>query len=398
MAAALAQLPIRSFAIEVEKTRRDVASLTLIAAGNSCDPEKRIRLAYRLFHLASLTVQPSDFDQLELEIATLLEDFGAQEDICLIKANVAGRFHRVAEMSEMLRLCPVLAGRAAGHVVAAEIDFQQGRYRACHEKLLEAHRLSPTWDVRAHLAHWTGKFGDPEEADHLYARAANELSAKEIRSYAWLQVQRAELSLARGLLPQAEQHARRAELAFPGAPKNFDLRAKLLAATGNLEMARITLESESEFASRPELHQAIGELLTALGREDEAKLWFDRALKIYRASAGRGEVHYWHHLADFYADSGRDPAQAVRWARMDLQIRENFSTQTTLAWALLRNDEVQEGIRWVEKALSSGVSDQSVLHTAAELYEAAGKPTESRILRDRAAALCPLNSGFHLHL
>jgi hypothetical protein len=56
-----------------------------------------------------------------------------------------------------------------------------------------------------------------------------------------------------------------------------------------------------------------------------------KALAGYLESGRRGEVHYWHHLADYYADVGKDGSQAVVWARRDLQLRANFSTQAALA-------------------------------------------------------------------
>ena len=85
--------------------------------------------------------------------------------------------------------------------------------------------------------------------------------------------------------------------------------------------------------------------------------WKERALSGYLQSAQRGEVHYYHHLADYYSDVAEDGAAAVKWARKDLRLRENFATQAALAWALYRDGQFGEAVCWIDRALASGVVD-----------------------------------------
>jgi hypothetical protein len=47
----------------------------------------------------------------------------------------------------------------------------------------------------------------------------------------------------------------------------------------------------------------------------------------------------------------------VRWARQDLELRQNFSTQAALAWALYRNSHFAEALTAMRQALSSDVRD-----------------------------------------
>ena len=54
----------------------------------------------------------------------------------------------------------------------------------------------PTWDNLARLAYFVASMGERERADDLYARAEDELTAKEMRSYAWLELQRGLLNFA----------------------------------------------------------------------------------------------------------------------------------------------------------------------------------------------------------
>src|SRR5260370_36702693 len=144
---------------------------------------------------------------------------------------------------------------------------------------------------------------------------------------------------------------------------------------------------------RPDLLQAIAELYEIAEQPDAAGYWQGRALAGYLESARRGEVHYYHHLADYYADVAKDGIAAVTWARADLQLRENFATQSALAWALYRNAEVVDARARIDRALASGVVDAHLLFRAAKIYAGVG----GRDFLERAKKLNPFVERFHLH-
>ena len=111
----------------------------------------------------------------------------------------------------------------------------------------------------------------------------------------------------------------------------------------------------------------------------------------------RGEVHYYHHLADYYADVAKDGAAAVTWAEADLRLRENFATQSALAWAFYRNAAFTAARVWIDRALASGVVDAHISFRAAEIYEATGSRDIGRSFLERARTLNPFVTRFHLH-
>jgi tetratricopeptide (TPR) repeat protein len=398
MAAAMQALTVSTYALEMARAQKDVAALETIALRDHRDAEKHLRLAYRRFHLASLTNHAEHFAALERLINDLVRNFGPKEDICLLKANVDGRFHRLDGVKEALRMSPQLARRTAGRAILADVDFQEGRYQDARAALVTLIEQDRTWDNLARLAYWHSKLGDCGESDKLYEAAEHELTAKEMRSFAWLELQRGELALSRGMLENAKTHAARAAASFPGHWKNDEFEAKVLAAEGKLKEATVLLHTVADNQPKPELHQAIGELLAAQGRVDDARPWFESALASYLSSVNKGEVHYFHHLADFYADSGAQPREAVKWARKDVGLRENFSTQSVLAWALLRNGEIPEGLEWIQRALSSNAQDSGLFATAAELYGAAGDPVQQSQYQRTAQQINPLSQAIHLHL
>ena len=388
---------MNSYDFELAKTRKDIAALEAICQREPRDLEKGTRLAYRRYHQASLTESEFDFEGVEQTIVAIIRDFGPREDICLLKANLDGRFHRLEQVKQDLRVCPSLARRHAGRAIAADLDFQEGRYeqaRVAWEKLIEEDR---TWDTLARLAHWTGKMGALEEADRLYQEAEEGLTAKELLSFAWLELQRGALALSWGRLGEAKIHYQRAARSFSGYWQTDKYMAELLAAEGDFEQAIRLLKSVVSRAPKPEFKQALGEILMLAGRKEEARPWSGAAVEAFLTSARGGAVHFYHHLADWYADLGGEPAQAVQWARRDVLLRSNFSTQSALAWALFKNGEVGEGLEWIRLALSSGVKDARIFARASILFDAAGEAAQGDYYAHVASEMNPYGRDLHVH-
>ena len=316
-------------------------------------------------------------------------------DLWLLKARLAFHLHRLADVAHILDTVAPARNSAEGQTLLADLDVQHGRAGDAvsrYEAVIGKHQ---SWAALAGLAWLQFKFGDPARADRLYAEAADELTAKEMRSFAWLELQRGVLDLAHGRHEEAQRHYARAGRAFSGWWLVDEHRAELLAHQGNLEGA-ITLY-EKVAVVRPELHQALGQLYLTTERPGRARSHFVQARAGYVDSVRRGGVHYFHHLTDFYSEAMVDGARAVDWARRDLALRENFSTQAALAWALLRAGEAAEAIEWMDRALASGVKDAHLYAQASAVYQAGGNGAQASRCLELARAINPRSSSFHVH-
>ena len=399
MASQIALPPPRlaGYSEELARAEADIAKLESQLQRHPRDLELQVRLAYRLFHCASLAGTMDQFHAVEAAILEAIADFGPKEDLCLLKANLDFRFHRLAEVRRDLEMSPLLAGRFEGRVLLADLDFQEGRYEAARLGLEALIKEDPTWDNLARLAHWMSKLGDAADADKLYQEAEDDLTAKQMRSYAWLELQRGVLALHHGNYEDAWLHYRRADEAYPGHWHTDEHIAELLAAEGRFDEAESLFKRVIARAPKPELQQALGELYIFTGRIGEAQPWLDRALAAYVDSVRHGGVHYFHHLADFYADARVQPTEAVKWARKDVDLRSNFSTQAAMAWALYRNGELTGAMEFIRLALSSGVRDAGIFSTAAAVFEATGKSAEGRSYAEAALQINPRHGNFHMH-
>jgi tetratricopeptide (TPR) repeat protein len=239
--------------------------------------------------------------------------------------------------------------------------------------------------------------GDAVGADQLYEEAQDQLTAKEMRAYAWLEVQRGFLDFVHSRHNEARVHYQRADAAYPGYWLVAEHIAELLGAEGRYAEAAANFERVVSTTDRPDLAQAIGELYELAGQTEPATYWKERALRAYLQSARQGEVHYYHHLVDYYSDVAEDGNEAVKWAFKDLQLRENFATQAALAWALYRDGRFNEAVRWIERALTSGIVDARLCFWAGDIYRASGDEIKGHEFRKRGLNLNPAVAGFHVH-
>lgn len=383
---------------DFSRTLADVAQLVQRVRAEPRDVSTKVRLAYRRYHLANLTGDEAHFDRAREVTNQLLEALGPREDLSFLKAQIEGRYHRLDLVKEALQTCPSLAGRPEGRSIKADIDFQEGRYGKAREALEALIDERDAWDDLARLAHLKSRMGERDEADALLLRAEEQLSAKEMPSYAWLELERGALALSRGNHSQAGHHYDRASRAFPGHWRIDAHIVEWLLEEERDEEAVALMRSVVTRASKPELQQAFGEILVLVGRDEEAAPYFHAAENAYLASLETGGVHTYHHLADYYGGVGSRPDEALAYARKDLALRDNFTTQSALAWCLLKTGQIEEGIAQIQHALDSGVCMASIFITAAELHHAAGHAGQAESLAARAKALSPCPQRFHMHI
>jgi tetratricopeptide (TPR) repeat protein len=380
------------YAADMQHIDDDIAALS-----GTSGREEITHHVYRLYQKASISGDLAALTAVIRTIDDAIKLLSNPGDLYLLKAHAAFKLHKLADVDAALRTVPSVYESDEGRLIRADLDFQHGRYQMAEKGYIEVLQRERSWGALARLAHLWGKMGDVTGADALYEEAEDQLTAKEMRSYAWLEVQRGFLHFARGRHDAAELHYRRADAAYPGYWLVEEHVAELLGAEGRYEEAAAIFERVVSTIARPDLEQAIGELCELAGRGEPAAYWKERALTAYLQSARRGEVHFYHHLVDYYTDVVEDGAEAVKWAHKDVRLRENFATQAALAWSLYRDGQFGDAVRWIDRALASGVLDARLYFWAGEIYRAAGNEVEGRELRQRAIARNPAVAGFHVH-
>ncbi len=256
--------------------------------------------------------------------------------------------------------------------------------------------LSSGLAVTARFAKLDWLRGNVAGALSNWSRALS-FSNSPAESLAWARVQKGELLFRLGQLTNAETEYQMALALWPDYYAALDHLAELQAGRGEFDRARDVFQQLAERTNRPEYFQAVGDVLAAARRRDEAKPWHDRALAIYAAAAGKGSAGYFHHLASFYADIRTDGAAAEKWARRDLEVRQNIYAWDALAWALFRKRDNAGAVEAMKKALALGTKDAHLLAHAASIFVRAGKISEGRDFMKQAERANPHYGDFHVH-
>lgn len=382
---------------ELEQIAKNIAQLRDHALVPPTDTEKVTKYVHSVYQHAVHTGNLAQLEAVEPVIDEGIRQIRFPGDLYFLKANLAFKLHRLDDVRRNLAADPSLPRSPEGRAIQADLDFQEGRYAQACEGYQSAIASNRTWDNLARLAHFEAKMGDAAQADRLYVEAEDELTAKEMRSYAWVELQRGLLDLAHGRHAEAGDHYARAERAYSGHWLTAEHQAELLGAQGRYDEAAALYQDLVERVPKPEIQQAFGELLTVMGEHERAQSWLAKALAGYLDPAQRGGVHYYHHLVDFYADVLKDGAQAVKWARKDIALRDNFSSQAALAWALYRQGQFSEALDRINQALASGARSAHLFSQAATVYRAAGRAEDAERYAQLAAEINPRHRSFHVH-
>jgi tetratricopeptide (TPR) repeat protein len=396
-ATALIAASATDFARELARIDDAIASSRDDAIVPPTDTETVTRYLDARYRRAVLTGDLAALARVEPLIVRGIPLVSHPGDLHLLRARLAFHLHRLADAAKILDAVAPARACAEGQVLLADLDFQQGRCAAAAARYESVIAKSRHWGALAGLAYLHFKTGDAVRADRLYAEAEDELTAKEMRSYAALELQRGVIDLAHGRHDEAGAHYARAARAYSGWWLVDEHRAELMAVEGDRTGAAALYARILARVPRPELHQLLGQLYGLMEWPGRARSHFVQARAGYRESVRAGGVHYYHHLADFYAEAMVDGAKAVDWARRDLALRENSSTRATLAWALLRADRPGEAAEWMDRALASGAKDAHLFAQAAAIFAAAGLPEKAARCRDESRAINPRLSRFHVH-
>src|SRR6185295_5377067 len=375
------------FDIELERIEQGIAELEDNALQLPIDRVKITKLAYLQYQHASLTGNLDGLYVAEKTLDHAIQHLGRDGDLYFLKANIHFKVHRLDDVDQDLNASTDLLESPQGRALKADLDFQQGRYEAArngYQALIDEER---TWDTLARLAYINFKMGDFEGADRLYDEAVDELTAKEMRHYGWVELQRGVVDLSQGNYEKAREHYQRAERAYSGHWMVQEHVAELLAAEGKTDEAEALYQRVIERVPRPDFQQALGELYLSVGKTEAANGCLKSAESAFLESAQRGEVHYYHHLADLYADVFENGAEAVKWAQKDLELRRNFATLAAMSWALYRTGEFSKALDLLNESLASGVRDARLFHQAGIIHKAVSPNGKADSYLQMAAAI-----------
>lgn len=318
--------PTSDYETELAQIQQQTAAIT-------GDPiEKATKHAFLVYRRASLTADYADFKAAETAIDGVIAEIGPSEDLYLLKANFDFKLHRLARAKEDLEKTPDLADDAGVAALRADLALQEGRYDEAKNGYETALRKKRTWDNLARLAYLKSKTGDVAGADKLYVEAEDEITAKEMRSYAWVELQRGLLHFDAGRYAKALEHYERASRAYSGYWLIEEHIAEVLHALGRKDESVALYRKLIERTHNPEYVSALAAIL---GREDfyaEADRLFQEQSALYPEAA------LGHHLKSMLARKSPSP-DLLALAEKNVRLRPNGDAKLLLARAYLKLNE-----------------------------------------------------------
>ncbi len=169
-----------------------------------------------LFQRAVLTGASGHCAEVDQVVDDALARHPDWPDLWLLKAKLDFHVHRFDEVERDLARLAILGDCSARRALAADLDLHFDR----HAEAARAYRRlgveEPSWENICRLANLETHLGHMDDAISLYARAAEEISAKEMRAFAWLQVQWGDTELALGRPAKAMRRYTTAAAAYSG--------------------------------------------------------------------------------------------------------------------------------------------------------------------------------------
>ena len=385
------------YQIELRQIDESFSKLQEDARGAPAEPIRDLKSIYNRYRRALLTGNLAELGGVGARIDEMVERLGPSDELLMLRAKIRLAFHQPSAAKDDLARVEGLAGNALFETMRADIESQEGQYQEARRRLELIARTRPTWDTLARVAFLRAKTGDVDGADRVYERAEEEITAKEMRSFAWVELQRGLLDFGRGRYDEAGAHYERAGRAYSGYWLVDEHVAELLGATGKFDRAASTYQELLMRNPRPEIEQALGDLYVFMGDPKRAKPMHQKALSAFRESARRGEVYYFHHLTAIYADVFEDGAEAEKWARKDAALRPNYATRESLAWALYRCGRFDDALQELERALAYGIVDPHLFYHAGMICLAAGRTDRGKEFLKKTTELNPRYHDFHVH-
>ncbi|HTE18615.1 MAG TPA: tetratricopeptide repeat protein [Armatimonadota bacterium] len=310
-------------------------------------------------------------------------------------ASLAGAYAAEHRFNDAIRLAEkVVAGLPTepyGYGILGDAYLEMGdvaRAEAIYKKLVQ---MAPGLFSYSRMANLTHVKGDVDGAIALLKKAAEAGSRinAPAESVAWCHVNIGEMNFSSGRWAEAEKHYRQALKIMPGGYLAMEHLAELRAEQKRYPEALDLYRQVIAKAPHPDFYAAVADIHAELNRPAEAKQYRQKALAGYLAAVAEGNIGYYRHLANYYADTAKDPAEALKWARKDLEVRKDAHAYDTLAWAHYRAGNTAEALAAIKKALAPGTRDAELFYHAGLIFHRANQDALARTYLRRALETNP---------
>jgi len=308
----------------------------------------------------SLRIQPENFEAEQARVALLL----AEHKYRLALEEARALNHRMPD-----------AVLIWGYMAEAEAAL--GDYDQAGEAAQWMMNLRPG-NLPAYLCGATLRqdWGDTDGALDFLSKALQQTPPLETEETAWIMTRMARLDRQAGRPAAAEALLQQALKTFPDYYLSLDELAEgRLAQHLDAEAVELLEKRNRSFPSTLSLLLAARAFERAGRPVDAAKNYaeFEREARAQITLPDNANVE----LISYYVDHARQPQEALRLARLEMENRRGISALDAYAWALYANGQYVEADEQIQKALAIGPRDAVLYYHAGTIAAAAGETAKA---------------------
>ncbi|MEO8483391.1 MAG: tetratricopeptide repeat protein [Acidobacteriota bacterium] len=350
------------------------------------DATAAVTLADALIRQTRVSSNAGLANEAEGYLLAILQRYPDHYDARRMLAAVYLSEHRFREaLTEAGRCLTIRTDDAWVYGVVGDAHVELGEYAAAFEAFDRMAARRPNAASYARASYARELQGDLDGAVRFMRMATEATSAQDPESLAWHHAQLGHLYLETGEIASARREYTHADYVFPGHPFATEGLARAEAADGRYDNALTMVNRVIAVAPTPAALAFAGDLLSILGRADEAERHYRLAEAAWQSDAPEPA-----RLARFLSERGRRLDDAVRLARDVVADRRDIFTQDALAWAYFQSGDINRARAAMTIAMSTGSRDRVIRYHAAEIARASGQMELARRYVDEALDRSPL--------
>jgi tetratricopeptide (TPR) repeat protein len=282
----------------------------------------------------------SDYEWAEERAERLTHDAPTEGSAFVARARTRSIFHRFTDaLADLDRAQQLGADPTVVDTERANIFQAIGRYEPALTIYTEAAKHRADFNSLGAFATLHAERGDIDVAEQLFDESRGRYCGVSPFPLALLDFRRGLMWLAQGELHQALIWFSAAVRRLPAyAPAQGHL-AEVEAALDKPEAAIARLRPLTTSSDDPDYAASLSRILGEVGRIEEALEWRNRAAARYNELLARHPEAFADHAAEFWLEAGADPQRALRFARMNLEIRQTPRAHKLLTRATLATED-----------------------------------------------------------
>ncbi|MFZ0706919.1 MAG: tetratricopeptide repeat protein [Candidatus Korobacteraceae bacterium] len=277
----------------------------------------------------------ADYDRADEIAEQLVLDAPMDPRALLARARTRAGFHRFNDALDNVDRAERLSLDAeTANAERAAIYQALGRYDEAFELRKEAVKRQPSFESFAGLVGLLAERGEPEAAERQYEQSCCRYRGVSPFPLALLEFQMGLMWMNDGRLDDARRSFEAAWQRVPAYAQAQGHLAEVEAEFGETDSAISRLHSLAESSDDPDYAAQLARILADVGHESESLIWRRRAAARYDQLVATHPEAFADHAAEFWLAAGAEPSKALRFAKMNVEVRNTPHARGLLARAV----------------------------------------------------------------